>query len=458
MSGSDLVEAPGRTLGFQNRMPGLAVPRVPPTRVSRLVLTMAVLALGLFGGFGTWAALAPLSSAVVAAGQFKVPGDVLVVQHLEGGIVSQIDVREGQLVSKGDALILLDGTRSNAQIGILVSQLASALARDLRLRAEILGSETLVPSKELKELIAAYPHLKTTLEAQQDALTANRELAKGQLRILQERGDQYREQIKGLRARGAALAGQLNLVRDEIKLLDQLFSKALTTLDRVTQRKRDEMALLGDIGENEAKIQDGLQQVSEIKQRMLQVRVERMKEIADERRALQDEIRDTRERISAITDIQDRLTITAPASGYVKDLKVNTIGEVIAPGQKVLEIVPNHTSYVIEAHVSPKDIDEVHLNGPARVRLSAYSYRTTPLVPGIITHVSADSFDGGTGGRPYYKVNVTVQEKDLAAITKVHVVPGMPAQVMLETGKQTLVTYLLDPIIGGFEVALKEKE
>lgn len=442
--------------GFSNRMPGIRLPSTPPTRVRRLVLWLFFLGFGLFGGLGAWAALAPMTSAVVAPGSFKVDGDSQVVQHLEGGIVREIAVSEGDVVNEGDVLAILDGTRSKAQMGILNSQLASALAEEQRLSAEFTSAERLQWSQELLDLVAADPTLKDVLSTQHDIYLSNREMIEGQVSILRKRVAQLEEQLTGAEARRSALRDQLSLIQDERADLKQLYEQGLTTKGRFIARQQDELEVIGQIGIVESNIQDIRQRMSEIEQRVLQVRRDLLLDIAADRQQVRDRILDVRQRIDATRDIQNRLTIRAPVGGRILGLQVNTLGQVIEPGQTLLEIVPVHSSFVVETRVRPSDIDQVTEGGSARIRLTAYSFRKTPAVAGEVVHVSADTFTDQSGNT-YYRVDVKIPDSELSSLPGVQTLPGMPAQVMLETGEQTLMTYLLDPVIGGMETALTEK-
>ncbi|MFX0543661.1 HlyD family type I secretion periplasmic adaptor subunit [Roseovarius sp. S4756] len=456
MSRRDLIERMPSEVAFSNRMPNLKLPKAPPTRVRHLILVLFLLGFGLVGGVGSWAALAPMTSAVVAMGSFKVDGDTLVVQHFEGGIVRDLRVREGDRVEKGDVLIALDGTRSEAQIGILTGQLASALAQDQRLAAEYKNAKTFEPEGELRALIAADPSLGVVEENQRDIFDSNIEMNEGQISILKERLGQLDEQIVGLTSRHDALVKQQALIEEDVRDLKQLFDQGLTTKSRFTRRRQDEIAVFGDIGKTEADLMDLRQRRSEVEQRILQVRRDQLLEIAANRQSVQDRLFDIRQRMSAMKDVQERLAITAPASGQVLGLNINTLGEVIEPGQVLLEIVPEDVEYVIEAQVRPADVDEVVLGQTARVRLTAYSFRTTAPVTGEVVYVSGDSFTDANTSAQFYRVDIKVPDSEFAALPGVHVQPGMPAQVMLETGEQTLVDYMLNPVLGGLETGLTE--
>ncbi len=444
--------------GFADRMPDVKLPKAPPTGVRKLVIWLLVLGIGVFGGLGSWAAIAPMKSAIVATGAFRVVGDRLAVQHYEGGIVREIAVKEGELVEEGAVIVRLDETRANAQISILGSQLASALAREARLAAEQREADSIEVPEELAALVAEDPDLAHLLEAQRDVFDSNRDMIDGQVTILRGRIEQLLEDLEGNEARRTSLDDQLALVRDEIEGLQPLYEQGLVTKSRLVSRQQDEAAILGDLGTVSSDRNMTLQQVTEIQERILQIRRNRLLEINDQRQEVQADILDLRQRLAATREVRERLTIRAPRTGRVVNLAINTIGGVVDPSQKILEIVPSNADFVVETKVRPGDIDDVTPGGAARVRLTAYSFRSTPPVPGEVVHVSADSLIDRATGEPYFQVDVKVSPDALAELPHIQTLPGMPAEVMIETGEQTLADYILNPVMGGMEKALIEKE
>lgn len=444
--------------GLVDRMPGTAARQLPPLQTRRLTGWLLFLGFALFGVLGTWAATASMQAAVVASGLFRAQGENMVVQHLEGGILREIAVKEGQMVKKGEVLARLDDTRATASLGILKNQLASALATEARLQAEAAESDSIVVPAELSTLIAETPSFAELLKTQGEVFLSGRSLDRGQVQILQDRVDQLSEQADGQRMRIASLQDQLALLQVELQDRDSLLEKGLATKPQVLALQRDEAALMGDISIAETQLQTTLQQVAEVEERKLQVRRDRLIKITEAREANAEVIFDARQRISAAQDVRERLTLRAPVSGRVMALRVNTLGEVIEPGAELLQLVPSEGPVVIEVRVHPGDINQVHEGGEARVRLTAYNYRTTPLVRGWVTHVSADTFKDPTTGAPFFRAEVVLDEAEMATLPEVETLMGMPAQVMIATGEQTLADYLLTPILGGMEVALSENE
>ncbi|WP_417585526.1 HlyD family type I secretion periplasmic adaptor subunit [Pelagibacterium sp.] len=442
--------------GFQDLMPGVVLPATPPTRVRQLILWLFFCGFGLFGGLVFWAATAELTGAVVAPGLFSVEGKRLSVQHLEGGIVREIRVSEGETVAKDQVIAVLDGQRTEAALSILRNQLAAQLVQQARLSAELADAEQVSMTPEIQQLFAKDPALSTLFQVQEDVFRNNRNLHKGQLSILGDRIAQLDEQAVGRESRLEGLNRQLSLVQDELTDLDQLFAKGLVPKTRLTQRQMHESSLTGAIGGLEADRDNFTQRISEIRETILQVERDRQRRITFETQEVQERIFDLRQQMSTYVETRRRQTIRAPEAGRIVGLSINTIGQVLEPGQKVLELVPQDAHLVLTTRVASKDIDEVRAGGTAKVQLTAYSFRTTPPVDGEVVLISADALVDAATGRPYYEVLIRIPEAEFARLPNVKTLPGMPGQAMIETSRQTLATYLLDPVLSSMSQALKE--
>jgi len=353
---------------------------------------------------------------------------------------------------------MLEGTRAEATYGILTGQLAAALATLARLDAEEAGQSTITPPAELMDMIAGDPAIAPLLQAQQEVLQSSQRLDAGQVQILSERAMQLQEQSGGTRQRVAGFEAQLVLLREDLASLDQLVKQGLATRPRLLALRRDEASLTADMATAEAQLQTVSQQMAEVEERKLQVRRDRMGAISGARQTASAAVQDLRERLLAADDVRDRLTLRAPVAGRVMGLALTTKGAVVNPGAPLLRIVPENAPLAVEANVHPNDINEVHEGDLARVRLTAYNYRTTPMVTGRVTRVSPDSFVDPETRQPFFRVRVVLDEAALAELPGVELLMGMPAQVMITTGEQTLADYLLEPILGGLEVALTESE
>lgn len=429
----------------------------PPVRIRRpVVAALAIVAL-LVGGLGAWAALAPLSSAAIAPGEVQVEGQRRAVQHLEGGIVREIRVTEGARVEAGAVLFRLDRTRAQAQVDLLTSQLASALALEARLAAEEEGRAAVTHREELRALVAARPALAEFVAAQDRAFAAGAAARAGEIAILGERILQIGKELEGLEADLAALDLQIGIVREERADAEALLATGNIAKPRVLALRRAEADVLGDRGRLVATIARLRQQVTEIEERKLQVRRDRLGAIAAERQAAAERLHDIRQRRLAAEEVLGRLDILAPVGGTVLGLGVNTVGAVIQPGQRLLEIVPRDLAYVVRARIRPADIDVVRPGLPARVRLTAYSTRGTPPLAGTVSLVSADRMTLPDTGEPFFLAEIRIDPAALALLPEVAALPGMQAEVMVETGVQTFGDYLLAPLLDGMDRALRER-
>lgn len=446
-------------LAMPKQMPnqGKTVVR-PSTSISSLVLTLGFLGFGLFGGLVYWSSIASIQGAVVASGTFEVDGALQVVDHYDGGVITEIMVEDGDFVAADQPLIQLDPVRIVAQIGILNNQLANALARKDRLDAQENRSEAIAFDEELVLLVKENPSFQSILDAQSELYSSLAKNDAGEVLIFAERIGQLEEQLQGIDDQKAALETQLALVREDIATRMQLKENGLILSSTVIARQEDEVLITSNVTQTESQRQGILQQIAEVRQRSLQIERERGAVIAEEQQLVTETIFDLRQRLDATQQLLERLTIRAPMAGQVVGLTENTIGSSIAAGEEVLRIVPAGKEFVVEAQISTADVDEVHIGGDVRIRLSAYSFRKTPPINGVLSYVSADAFFNTTTESSYYRVEVEIPEAEFADLPDVHALPGMPVQVMIATEEQTVLNYLLDPILGGLETAMVEGE
>jgi len=430
----------------------------PPTSVGGTIIVLVGAILLFWGCIGTWAVYSSIQSAVVATGSFKVDGSVPVVQHLEGGIVKTVRVEDGQQVKAGDILLELADTVSSAQDGILVNQLVSALAQDRRLSAEAANTDTMDIGDELSVLTQRHASFAEIIETQEHLLTSNNAMWRGQVAILENRLQEQKQQLGGLVSQQDTQRKRLALVQDELRGLLILLEKGLIPKTQIVARQDAEAALMGDNNYIQAQI-DGLRErMLETQEQILQVHRERERGLSTERQRIKAMVFDVRQRLLANQDVRERLTIRAPVSGRVMDLKFTSVGEVIGEGEDILKVVPDHSEFIVEGKVRPNDIDQVVEGAAARVRLTAYNFRTTPPVEGIVAYVSPDSLVDSASGQPYFKVKVRVPGAQLAQLDNVQVSPGMPAQLMIATGEQTVANYLVGPLWSGLDTALRESD
>jgi HlyD family secretion protein/epimerase transport system membrane fusion protein len=420
-----------------------------------IVIGLLIVIIG-FGGLGTWAALAPLTSASIASGVVVPSGGRRNVQHLEGGIIKEVLVTEGQRVAEGDVLMRLEDTQARATADRLADRARGLQARSARLTAERNGASSITFPDELMA-DSGSPSVASILAAQQDLFTARRDAYQGQLSILKDRVRQLDNQIQGYEAQRKAAQEQLELIRDELGAARKLFEKGIYEKPKVLALERSAAGLRGSIGEYSAGIARSREAIGESESRAIDLQNQRLKEITTELDQVQASQLDTDQQLRAARDVLDRMEIRAPGSGTVVGLKHRTSGGVIAPRMDIMDIVPEGDTLIVEVQISPSDIDVVHPGLTAEVRFSAFNYRTTPLIVGTVIHVSADRFTDEKRGTAYYQGKVEVPAGELARLEGLSLQPGMPAEVHIVTGAHTPLEYLLKPMKDAIHRAWREE-
>ncbi|WP_339633254.1 HlyD family type I secretion periplasmic adaptor subunit [uncultured Sneathiella sp.] len=408
-----------------------------------------------FGAFVGWAAFAPLGSAAIAQGVVSVEGNRKSIQHLEGGIVSEIKVKDGDVVKQGDVLIVLDELQSKASTEIVRSRYATALAQKARLvaerdeLAEIEFPEWLMERKD-------EPNIREAMQGQENIFESRRTSREGQVTILQQKASQLEEEIKGLEGQVASSDRQIVLIGDEIEDVESLVAKNLAKRPRLRALQRSLAELKGNRSQNVSKIAQTRQAIGEVQLQINELSNSMMDEVVAELRDVQAQIFDLEEQTRASEDVLDRTEIRAPTNGYVVNLKVHTAGGVIKPGETVLDIVPDNVQLIVEAQVNTKDIDSVYIGAPARIRFPAFSQRFSLPAEGTVISVSADSLEDERTGNFYYLARVEIDNLENADIKVTQLRPGMQADVMISTGERTALDYFVNPIILSFNRALRE--
>ena len=394
-----------------------------------------------FGFFGLWASLAPLDGAAHAPGTVTVESYKKTVQHLEGGIVSDILVRNGDLVKTGQPLLILDATQSRASLEMVYSEFISLKARESRLIAERDGLEAVSYPASLSSPDNRVPE---ETAAQDEIFAARKATNEGRTEILKQRIEQLQNQIIGMEALKEAKQILAQSFLDELSdnqiLLDQGFSdKGL-----LRQAERSYAAASAEAAELTANIATTEMQIGETQLQILQQDSEFQSEVVTELGDVRTNLKDVNERMTAIRDVVSRTTVNAPDSGVVNGMQVHTIGGVIGPGAEIAEIVPESDELVLEASINPIDIDRVSVGQQARIRFSTFGNRA-PTIFGTVLTISADSITNEMTGVPYYLARVDVNPESLEELGGLALMPGMPAEVYINTGSRTLLQYLFKP-------------
>lgn len=430
-----------------------AVSEHPPIR-SYVIIGMVII-LAFFGGLGSWAVIAPLASAAMAPGQVTVESNRKTVQHLEGGIISELLVKEGDEVEAGEALVLLETTRSEAQVDALNHERLSLLAALARLNALARDKNEIdFPAELLSQ--KDDPRVAEILEAQEDLFATTNRSREGRREILQQQIQQYEQQIVGLNEQIGSLDRQIELMGQELADVEKLFEKGLTRKPRLLELQRGIANLRGTRADSRARIAQVQEAIGETRIRIIALDDEVAETTAQEVEKSQKRLVEIEESLKSADDVLGRSEIRAPISGRVVNLKFFTPGGVIPPGEEILDIVPQEDNLVIRVRIDPMDIDVVHEGMEAQVQLTAFAQRTTPSLDGELVQVSADRIDDPQGQTSYYDGTVIIKPNAIEELDDIELYPGMPADVMIKLGERTFFDYLMTPLTSSFNHAFRE--
>lgn len=408
-----------------------------------------------FGGFTVWAAMAPLESAVSAPGSVVVESERKTVQHLEGGIIKQIFVKDGDYVEKGDVLLLLDDTRARAVVEIIRGQLIEALALAARLQAESEQADEITFPDELLQDDST--KIAEVVQDQRKLFEARRRSLQGEIDILNQRIAQFREEIAGLKAQQQSREGQIALFEKEIAGLETLEKTGNIAAHYVLEKKRQLQQLQGEEGKFRADVARATQSIGEAQLSIQQLQKDLREQVVMQLREVRATIADQRERLVAAQDTLDRIQVTAPESGVVLGLSAHTVGGVIGPGTRILEIVPQGEELIFEVRVQTTDIDDIAIGQRATIRLTAFSYRHTMIIEGEVIHASADSLADPDTGETYFAVKIRVPSDQFTLLGDNRLLPGMPVQALIKTGNNTMLGYIMAPLRDSLSQAFIEK-
>lgn len=422
----------------------------------RLKLGLLICAFTVFG-LGGFAAAFEIAGAVLAGGYVVVDGSAKRVQHPAGGVVGQILVRDGMAVREGDVVLRLDETVTRSNLMLILKQLDELEVRQLRLKAERDGLEDFdLPAAFA--LRAGNAELADTLASELRLFLSRRAARAGQKAQLRERIAQLQQEVSGLTIQGEAKSQEIGFVRHELEGSKSLWEKNLYPVTKYTSIQRDAARLEGERGQLIAQAAQARGKISEIALQIEQIDQDLQAEVMRDLRDLQGKLAELSERKVAAEDLLKRVELRAPQSGVVHQLAVHTVGGVIQAGETIMQIVPQEEELVVEAKLSPTDIDMVHVGQVAYVRFSAFNQRTTPEIEGRVERVSADlSRDQNQPAQAYYTVRIALTKAGLSRLNGVSLVPGMPAEVHLSTGDRTMLSYLVKPLHDQLARAFRER-
>jgi HlyD family type I secretion membrane fusion protein len=422
----------------------------------RIIGTGRLVILVFIVGFFGWAALAPLDSAIQAPGVIVVATHVKTIQHLEGGIVNQVLVHDGQRVRAGQLLVRMDDTQAVASLDLLTGENDALAAQEARLVAERDGKDHIdFPPDLLKR--GSDPAVIQAMQGEQSAFETRRQTLAKQIDIMGQRTGENDSIIAGMRREQAAVEQQIALIDQETVSVQGLYAKGLSTLPRLLALQRQAADLSGQRGQIVEKIAQTQQTSGENELQIMNLKNQQLSDVVKDLRDVQTRRFDLLDRIQAARDVLARLTIHAPVSGTVANLAVHTNGAVVKPGDPIMDVVPDRDALEVEAHVRPEDADNVHVGMTAKVNFSAYQSRRLPIIYGIVNNVSADRQVDQHTGQAYFTVTVTVDRTALKDYPNTKLFPGLPAEVALETGSRTALNYFSEPITDVFRKGMREK-
>ncbi|WP_128514483.1 HlyD family type I secretion periplasmic adaptor subunit [Tabrizicola thermarum] len=424
--------------------------------VRRPVLLGLIAALVLVAGFGLWATTTRISGAIVAPGQIEVEQDRQIVQHPDGGVVEAILVTEGARVAAGDPLLRLDGSALRSELTIVEGQLSDLASRSARLAAERDEAADVRFDAAMLALADASPEVAAQLDGQKRLFEARKATLAQQRDLLTQRIGQITEQSNGLAAQRAALATQLDLIEQELAAQQSLRDKGLAQAGTVLALQRERARLQGQLGELAAELARTRGQITEIEIEISGLATRRREEATAELRQIGPTILELAERRRALVERIDRLEIRAPVSGIVLGLQVTTPHAVLRPADPVLFVIPQDRPLVITARIAPIHIDEVAVGQAAELVFPAFASRDTPHLRGRVTLVSADALTDSHTGATYYTARIQLDEGEQARLGGRALLPGMPVEVFLLTGRRTPLAYLVKPFTDYFARAFRE--
>lgn len=421
-----------------------------------LAVTLAIAAtVVLFAGGLFWTSITNISGAVIAPGSVEVVGHPKSIQHLDGGIVEDILVADGQFVKKGEVLVRLDDTLLKANLEIYKTRLSEAFALQDRLIAEQRGKPD-ITFTAIPEILTGFD---TTLhrDGQVEVFQARRDLEMGRKEQLAEKILQFNNQIEGVKALIRSKEQQLALTADEKKSLVTLTEKGLARASQLLALQRNEADLLGQIAEHQselARIQNSIRDTEiEMLQGERQIKeevVSQLREVITSKQELSQQIASTRKQL-------DRVQIKAPNNGRIHELQVTTIGGVVAPGGTILQIVPLDEGLGFRTRIDPASVDQVYAGQAATLRFPAFNQRTTPELNGRVADISATSVIDEATGASFFWVTLTVSGTEIARLGNLELVPGMPVEAYLKTTDRTILSYLTKPLSDQLNQAFREE-
>jgi len=429
------------------------LPKIKTSLKGPIVSGLTILLIFLVGATA-WASSAKLASAIIAVGQLKVDSNRKQIQHLDGGIVNQILVSDGQSVKKGDTLVILDPVQAKSSLGIVAGALFTAELKRSRLQAERDNTEQ---PDFTRFLHREHEDKNSLIDAQQSLFSIRRSVQVSQQEILHQQIENLKSQISGFESQQASTQTQIEISKDELVNLKNLKARGLVGNERLLELERNLAQLEGRAGELVSSIASAKASIDEKRLELIRVKRSFHEQVLAELQDVESEIIDLQERANAATHHLQQMVVKAPVDGLIVGLNVHTEGGVVVPGQLLMEIVPDNDALIVEGQVLPTDVDDLRVGQSARVKLSGFQQRTTPELTGMLQYVSADSMLDERSGMTYFIIRVSIAAEELAKLPSEGLIPGMPAEVFVQTGERTALEYLLQPLSDTIDRAWREK-
>lgn len=444
-----VISAPEGTTTLYDKVP----PYLSASRTPRLVgyLVVAVL----FGGFGFWAATAPIAGAVIVDGAVTAQTRNRVIQHFEGGIVRDVSVVKGERVSADDTIYVIDDVRARAQLQRVQQQAVGLRAQLARLTAERLSADKITFEQDLIDAAEAL-EVSHLLDEQRDEFDARRTRLASEDEILNQRMVALTESIDGFEAQLAAIDEQISIVREEADRKEDLLDRGLTNRSEYTQLLRASANLVGQRGSIASQIASARTQIIEVREQIVRQRTTVVEQAATMINEVRLQLQDVNEQIGTASDVLDRTVVRSPVSGTVVELNFTTPGAVVAPGGTLATILPDQDALVVAGRLSLNDIDLVTVGQEAQLQFVALNQRVTPNVPAEVTFISADTLRDDRTGDPYYSIELRIAELP-DAIDPADIYPGMPVSSLVSTPDRTFFEYLAKPITDSLRLAFREQ-
>ncbi len=425
------------------------------------IISGVIVILIIFVGGGAWASLTKIAGAVIAPGVFGVESKIKTVEHLEGGIVEEIFVRNGDVVEAGDPLVRLDDTHFRANLNIVSNNLLELLAREARLKAELQDAESIsFPDEVLSGQDRSdedHAHARQIIADKVSLFEARRDARSGQKQIMAQQIIHLEAQISGLEAQMGAVSEQSQILEGNIQRKEEAAQSGVIAQDAMELLQRQLLQVQGETGGLQSSIARIRSTITQTELQILQIDIDLRENVQAEMREVSNRIAELREQKISYENNMRRTLILAPVSGLVHNLTTYTLGGVVAPASPIMQIIPANDRLIIEARISTTDIDQISIGQEASVLLVAFDSRTTPRLNATVTNISAAQLIDPTTNAPYFTLEVEIPKSELLRLSDDQVLlPGMPAETYITTGERSPLDYFLKPLMIQITRAFKE--